>query len=101
MTKLLEMLPEIPAAYWSEERNGRMGEIGVRLRQGGSLSFRLGGGFRKPGIGLGMWAQEDYPGINTYVGDLAGRSDWGNGADSDRQFAENMGWRFIEPRVIL
>ncbi len=53
--------------------------------------------YRKPGPGMGKQACAYFDcDISLYVGDLSGRPDYGGGRDSDLQFAQNVGCKYLD-----
>ena len=58
--------------------------------------------FRKPDAGMGLLAQ-DVVGMNIshYIGDLSGNPAYADGRDTDRQFAANLGCKYLDVNDFL
>ena len=52
--------------------------------------------YRKPNSGMiDVAIKQRFP-VDTYVGDLSGNLDYAEGRDSDRQFAQNAGLKYLD-----
>lgn len=58
--------------------------------------------FRKPESGMGAFAEDLIErSITHYIGDLSGNPDYADGRDSDRQFAQNLGCKYLDVNDFL
>ena len=58
--------------------------------------------FRKPRAGMGFVAQTVFSRkITHYIGDLSGNPAYADGRDSDRQFAANLGCKYLDVNDFL
>jgi len=96
---MAQQLNFIGAFFCSDE--GETCYFRTRKMQGWAKSVDLAT-FRKPEAGMGLLAQDVMgESITHYIGDLSGNPAYADGRDSDRQFAANLGCKYLDVNDFL
>jgi|GEM_PF-2667676 len=98
---LMAQQPNFTGAFFCPDE-GKSCYFRTRKMRSWGNSHDSGLNYRKPEAGMGVFAQEELERkITHYIGDLSGNPAYADGRDSDRQFAQNLGCKYLDVNDFL